>query len=111
MIKLIRQLFQTAFALTAMYAAGSWAMNHAYACRGYNAAGSEYIFILAVYWVSYKIAGIFIRLIKKKHVKCRSYQKKCDLCQDHQNNIIIWYDKRKFPLTEKQEQHKEDQKC
>lgn len=111
MIPLIRQLFQSAFGLAAAYTAGSWAIDHAYACRGYDAAGSEYIFILAVYWAFYKIAGICICLPRKIHARCKSYQKKCDVCQNRQNNIIFWYDKRNLSLIEKREQHKEDKKC
>lgn len=111
MSKLIRQLFQSAYGLAMAYAAGSWAVSHAYQCRGYTAAGSEYIFILAVYWACYKMAGIFICMAARIRTKSKSYQKKCDLCQDHQNNVIIWYDKRKPPLMESQEQHKEDKKC
>jgi hypothetical protein len=51
---IFRQLAETLFALIITYIAGKWAINYAYTQRGYEAAGGEYIFILFVYFVSYK---------------------------------------------------------
>lgn len=58
-----QQLVEAGFALAVTYAAGKWAVQYAYIERGYEAVGGEYIFILAVYWVAYKLIQFVFNII------------------------------------------------
>lgn len=51
---IIRDLVAVTYTLAVTYAFGKWAFHYAYLERGYEAVGSEYLFVLAVYWVAWK---------------------------------------------------------
>ncbi len=49
-----RDLIAVIWTLLVTYAIGKWAFHLAYIERGYEAAGGEYLLILAVYWGAWK---------------------------------------------------------
>lgn len=90
----VQQLLKSANALAAAYAAGNWAIHYAQLNRGYNAAGSEYFFILAVYIGAYATSGMFLRLFGslfplQKHAGYRLCQKNYHTGQSSPDNIIL----------------------
>lgn len=56
------------FAFSASYFASVWATRQAYADRGYEAYGGEYILAIIVFLISYGIITVFFRRFRRKKV-------------------------------------------
>lgn len=56
-----QQLIETGYALIVTYSLGRWAIHYAYLERGYIATGGEYLFILWVYILSYKVMEFYLK--------------------------------------------------
>lgn len=63
--EIIGQLLRAAYALLIAFMVGKWALHAAYAKRGYEAVGGEYILILAAFWLAWKVFGIFIKAVEE----------------------------------------------
>lgn len=59
--RVARWALRLVFSLTAAIATAAWVVPASYRARGYWAIGGECFLILAAFYVTYKIAGIFLR--------------------------------------------------
>lgn len=97
------QLLGAAYALAVSAITGKWVLCYTLEHRGYAAVGSEYLFIVVIYWLSFQAAEAFLRIPEKKKNRrckdsvCKIYPKKRELHQKESdsNSVCEIYPKKR----------------